>query len=160
VLGALEAARRRGALTVSVACNHPTPMAAHADISIAPLVGPEVIAGSTRLKAGTAQKMVLNILSTGVMIRLGKTFGNLMVDVQASNSKLRARACRIVGEACGLPPGEAAALLERCGGEVKTAIVSRLAGVDPKQARARLAAAGGVVRRALEAGGGGQGGES
>ena len=149
VLGALQAARRRGALTVSLACNHPSPMAALAAISIAPLVGPEVIAGSTRLKAGTAQKMVLNLLSTGVMIRLGKTFGNLMVDVQASNSKLRVRARRIVAEACGLSPEDAAALLEGCGGEVKTAIVSGLAGIAPDEARRRLAAAGGVVRRAL-----------
>ncbi len=99
VLGGLEEARRRGALTVSLACNRPAPIHELADVVIAPIVGPEVIAGSTRLKAGTAQKMVLNMLSTGVMIRLGKTYGNLMVDVQATNAKLRQRARRIVVEA-------------------------------------------------------------
>jgi len=96
VLGGLEEARRRGALTVSLACNRPAPVHELADVAIAPIVGPEVVTGSTRLKAGTAQKMVLNMLSTGVMIRLGKTYGNLMVDVQATNAKLRARARRIV----------------------------------------------------------------
>jgi N-acetylmuramic acid 6-phosphate etherase len=149
VLGALEAARRRGALVVSVACAAPSPMAGLADIVIAPVVGPEVVAGSTRLKAGTAQKMALNMISTGAMIRLGKTFGNLMVDVQPTNSKLRARARRIVAEACDLPPDDAAVLLERCDGEVKTAIVAALAAVPPEEARRRLAAAGGVVRQAL-----------
>ncbi|MEJ5310037.1 MAG: N-acetylmuramic acid 6-phosphate etherase [Anaerolineae bacterium] len=96
VLGGLEEARRRGALTVSLACNRPAPIHELVDVVIAPIVGPEVITGSTRLKAGTAQKMVLNMLSTGVMVRLGKTYGNLMVDVQATNAKLRARARRIV----------------------------------------------------------------
>jgi len=96
VLGGLDEARRRGALTVSLACNRPAPVHELADVAIAPIVGPEVVAGSTRLKAGTAQKMALNMLSTGVMIRLGKTYGNLMVDVQATNAKLRARARRIV----------------------------------------------------------------
>ncbi len=152
VLGAMDEARRRGALVVSLACNHPSPMSERADIAIAPLVGPEVITGSTRLKSGTAQKMVLNMLSTGVMVRLGKTYGNLMVDVKASNSKLRARARRIVAAATGLEDEEAAALLERCGGEVKTAIVAALAGAGPDEARARLAAAGGVVRSALTQG--------
>jgi len=132
-----------------VACSQPSPMARLADIAIAPVVGPEVITGSTRLKAGAAQKMALNMLSTGVMIRLGKTFGNLMVDVQPTNAKLRARARRIVEEACGLPADEAAALLERCGGEVKTTIVAALATVPPEAARRRLAVAGGIVRQAL-----------
>ncbi len=145
----MEEAKRRGALLVSLACNRPSPMEELADIAIAPVVGPEVITGSTRLKSGTAQKMVLNMLSTGVMIRLGKTFGNLMVDVQATNAKLRARARRIVEEACDLPAEEAAALLAACGGQVKVAIVSALAGLAPEEARARLAAAGGVVRKAL-----------
>jgi len=99
VLGGLDEARRRGALTVSLACNRPAPVHELADVIIALIVGPEVITGSTRLKAGTAQKMALNMLSTGVMIRLGKTYGNLMVDVQATNAKLRARARRIVVEA-------------------------------------------------------------
>ncbi len=149
VLGGLAEARRRGALVIGLACNRPCPLEELADIMIAPLVGPEVITGSTRLKAGTAQKMVLNMLSTGVMIRLGKTFGNLMVDVQPTNSKLRARARRIVASACNLPADEAAALLERCGGEVKTAIVCALLGVTADEARQRLAAAGGVIRQAI-----------
>jgi N-acetylmuramic acid 6-phosphate etherase len=149
VLGALQEVKRRGALVISLACNHPTPLARLADIAIAPLVGPEVLTGSTRLKSGTAQKMVLNMLSTGVMIRLGKTYGNLMVDVQPTNAKLRDRARRIVAEVCGLGPAEATALLEGCGGEVKTAIVSALAGLGPDAARERLQAAGGVVHRAI-----------
>jgi N-acetylmuramic acid 6-phosphate etherase len=111
-----------------------------------------VLSGSTRLKAGTAQKMVLNMLSTGAMVRLGKTYGNLMVDVQPTNVKLRRRAARIVAIATGLSAPEAARLLAACDGEPKTAIVAALAGLPPGEARARLAAAGGVVRRALEPG--------
>ncbi len=149
VLGALEEARRRGALTLSLACNRPSLVEDLADIAIAPLVGPEVITGSTRLKAGTAQKMVLNMLSTGVMIRLGKTLGNLMVDVRPINIKLRERARRIVSEACDLSPSAAAALLERCGDEVKTAIVACRAGLEPAEARARLAEAGGRIQAAI-----------
>jgi N-acetylmuramic acid 6-phosphate etherase len=150
VLGGLREAKRRGAFIVSLACNRPAPIHDLADVSIAPLVGPEVIAGSTRLKAGTAEKMVLNMLSTGTMIRLGKTFGNLMVDVQATNTKLRERARRIVVQACHLSDEAADALLARCNGEVKTAIVVARAGVSPDQARARLRAANGVVRDALD----------
>ncbi len=149
VLGAMQEARRRGALVISLACSRPSPMEELADIAIALLVGPEVITGSTRLKAGTAQKLALNMLSTGVMIRLGKTYGNLMVDVQATNAKLRVRARRIVEQATGLSPEEAAALLQACGGEVKVAIVATLAGVAPDEARRRLAEMGGVVRNAL-----------
>lgn len=154
VIGGMAEARWRGALVISLATNRPAPLEELAMIAIAPLVGPEVIAGSTRLKSGTAQKMVLNMLSTGVMIRLGKTFSNLMVDVQPTNAKLRARARRIVaqaGESAGRPISEeeAGAMLEACGGEVKTAIVALLAQVTPEEARARLAAAGGVVRGAL-----------
>jgi N-acetylmuramic acid 6-phosphate etherase len=148
-LGALIEARQRGALAVSLACNRPSPLEQAADIGIAPLVGPEVIGGSTRLKAGTAQKLVLNMISTGVMIRLGKTFGNLMVDLQPTNVKLRRRACRIVQEACGISAGEAERVLARCGGDVKVAIVVTLSGVAPEVARQRLLAAGGVVRLAL-----------
>ncbi len=151
VLGALAEARARGALTIAVSCNPGAPITALADIAITPIVGPEVISGSTRMKAGTAQKLVLNMLSTGTMIRLGKTYGNLMVDLQATNAKLRRRAQRIVAQATGLPAGEAATLLQECGGEVKTAIVSHLARVTPAEARARLEAAGGRVREALEA---------
>ena len=124
-------------------------MAEVADIAIEVVVGPEVVTGSTRLKAGTAQKLVLNMLSTGVMIRLGKTYGNLMVDVQTTNSKLRQRAVRIVCEATGLGAEEAAAQLRVCDGEVKTAIVASLLATDAETARARLAAANGVIRRAV-----------
>ncbi|MBL8094966.1 MAG: anhydro-N-acetylmuramic acid kinase [Anaerolineales bacterium] len=151
VLGALQEARRRGALTLSLACNRPSAVEALADVAIAPLVGPEVVTGSTRLKAGTAQKLVLNMLSTGVMIRLGKTLGNLMVDVRPINAKLRERARRIVSEACDLSPGDSTALLERCGDEVKTAIVVGRTGLDPAAARAQLAAAGGRIQAAIRA---------
>jgi N-acetylmuramic acid 6-phosphate etherase len=116
---------------------------------IAPIVGPEVIAGSTRMKAGTAEKLVLNALSTTVMIRLGKTFGNLMVDLRPTNAKLRRRAARIVAATTGLELDEAQRLLEAAGGEVKTAIVAALAGVDADEARRRLKASAGHVRRAL-----------
>jgi N-acetylmuramic acid 6-phosphate etherase len=149
VLGGMAEGRRRGALVISLACNRPSPIEELAEVSIAPVVGPEVIAGSTRLKAGSAQKMVLNMLSTGVMIRLGKTFGNLMVDVQPTNVKLRGRARRIVAQACGLSEEAAGTVLEQCGGEVKTAIVSVLAQVSPAEARQRLSAANGAVRQAL-----------
>ena len=143
VIGALEEARRRGALTVSIACSDGSPMAAVAEIVIQPLVGPEVVTGSTRMKAGTAQKLVLNMLSTGAMIRLGKTFGNLMVDVQPSNQKLKARARRIVAEATGLDNDAAAAALDAADGEVKTAILATLLEISPGQARIRLDDAGG-----------------
>ena len=149
VLGGMAEAKRRGAFVASLACNHPSPMAEKADVSIAPLVGPEILSGSTRLKAGTAQKMVLNTISTGVMIRLGKTYGNLMVDVQTTNEKLRNRARRIVETACQLSPDQAESLLQQCGGEVKTAIVAALAHVSPDEARRRLTATNGSVRAAL-----------
>lgn len=149
VLGGIAEARKRGALTVSVACNRPSKLEEAVEIGIAPLVGPEVIAGSTRLKAGTAQKLVLNMLSTGAMIKLGKTFGNLMVDVQPTNVKLRDRARNIVAQACGISTERAAQILEACAGEVKTAIVAELAGVSPEIARQRLEQAGGLVREAL-----------
>jgi N-acetylmuramic acid 6-phosphate etherase len=149
VLGAVDAARQQGALTIGVACNAPSLLHERVDIMIAPVTGPEVIAGSTRLKAGTAQKMVLNMLSTGTMIQLGKTFGNLMVDVKASNAKLRDRAVRIVQEATGLPRQDAARALDAASGETKTAIVAVLAGLPADEARARIAAASGSVRVAL-----------
>ena len=151
VIGGMQEAKRRHALVVGVTCNRPSPMSELADVMIAPLVGPEVIAGSTRLKAGTAQKMVLNMLSTGVMIRLGKTFGNLMVDVQATNNKLRDRARRIVEAVCELSTVETEQLLTRCDGEVKTTIVVSLARVEPAEARRRLQAANGMVRKAIQA---------
>jgi len=149
-IGGMKEAKRRGAFVIGIACDRPSPMDDIAAVMIAPLVGPEAIAGSTRLKAGTAQKMVLNMLSTGAMIRLGKTFGNLMVDVQTTNAKLRDRARRIVETACNLSPDEASALLARCNGEVKTALVVALARVSVQDARQRLRDANGFVRAALQ----------
>ena len=150
VVGALRAARARGALTVSLACSSPSAIAAEADIAIAPLVGPEVVTGSTRMKAGTAQKMVLNMLSSATMIRLGKTYGNLMVDVQQSNAKLRDRAVRIVADICSLSREESAAALQAADGDVKLAIVMTLARCNLAQARARLERADGRVKLALQ----------
>ena len=151
VLGAMTYAKEQGALTIGLACNADTPLTTLVDISIAPVVGPEVITGSTRLKAGTAQKMVLNMLSTGAMVVLGKTFGNLMVDVQATNAKLRRRAVEIVSRATGRDTVAAEALLHESGDEVKTAILAGRAGVAPGRAREQLAASGGVLRVALDA---------
>lgn len=148
-IGGLEEAKKRGALTVSIACNRPSPLEELAEIGIAPIVGPEVVGGSTRLKAGTAQKMVLNMISTGVMIRLGKTYSNLMVDVQPTNVKLRQRARRIVAEVTGLSLEEATRNLRACDGEVKTTIVAVLANVSPAEGRQRLREAGGFVRKAI-----------
>jgi N-acetylmuramic acid 6-phosphate etherase len=149
-LAAAGTARAAGAFVVAVTCAEATPLEAAADLAVVVPVGPEVIAGSTRMKAGTAQKLVLNTLSTGAMVRLGRTYGNLMVDVVASNEKLRLRAQRAVAAAAGVDDAEAASALRAAGGEPKTAIVALRLGLDPTEARARLAAADGVVRRALE----------
>ncbi len=149
VLGAVKEARRRGALTVGLACNRPSELEAQVEVMIAPLVGPEVISGSTRLKAGTAQKMVLNMLSTAAMIRLGKTYGNLMVDLKATNAKLRVRAQRLVAQACSIESEQAEAVLAQCDYEVKTAIVMVKLGLDAAAARARLASCDGFIRVAL-----------
>lgn len=148
-VAALEEARRRGCATVAVTNNPGSPLAAAADVAIAPVVGPEVIMGSTRMKAGTAQKMVLNMLSTGAMIRLGKVYSNLMVDMQASNEKLRKRAVRMVVLATGCDEETAVRALAEAGGSVKQAIVALLAGVDPASARAALERADGFVREAI-----------
>ena len=148
-MGGLQEAKKRGALTVSIACNRPSPLEKLAEIGIALLVGPEVVSGSTRLKAGTAQKMVLNMISTAVMIRLGKTYSNLMVDVQPTNIKLRQRARRIVAEATGLDLHRATEILSACNGEVKTAIVAVLGGLSPEMARIRLRETDGFVRNAI-----------
>lgn len=150
VLGAIAYAKERGALTIGLACNIHTPLEQAVDISIAPVVGPEVIAGSTRLKAGTAQKMVINMLSTGAMILLGKTFGNMMVDVQATNHKLHLRALEIVSRSAGIEQDAAEAILNTSGGEVKTAILAVRANITPELARARLARHGHILRAALE----------
>jgi N-acetylmuramic acid 6-phosphate etherase len=149
VLGAVAEARARGAFVAGLACTQPSALAQAVDLMIAAIVGPEVIAGSTRLKAGTAQKLVLNTLSTAIMIRLGKTFGNLMVDVQPLNDKLRQRTLQIVMAATGLASDDARALLARAGGQPKTAIVMALANVDAQQAHRRLLESGGHVRVAL-----------
>ena len=150
VLGALAEARARGAFVAGLACTQPSLLADAVQVMIAPIVGPEAITGSTRMKAGTAQKLVLNTLSTTVMIRLGKTFGNMMVDVQPTNEKLRRRAVRIVAMATGLNPEDAQQFLAAANGEVKTAIVMALAGVDVAHARQRLAASAGHVRQAVK----------
>ncbi len=149
VVGALEHAKVLGARTVALTCNPDSPIARMADISIAPLVGPEVITGSTRLKSGTAQKLVLNMLSTASMVRIGKTYGNLMVDMIASNGKLVARAARVVAEATGRSISEAEAALATAGNDSKLAILMLLTGVDIEAGRKTLAEAGGVLRRAV-----------
>jgi N-acetylmuramic acid 6-phosphate etherase len=148
-VGALERAREAGALTIGLACVRGSELARTADSAIEVDVGPEVIAGSTRMKAGTAQKLVLNTISTITMVRLGKTFGNLMVDVQASNDKLRARARRAVAVATAAPENEVADAIAAADGDTKVAIVSLLAGVDAQTARSRLTAARGVIREAV-----------
>ncbi|WP_328914043.1 MULTISPECIES: N-acetylmuramic acid 6-phosphate etherase [unclassified Streptomyces] len=149
-VGAVEYARGLGALTVGLSCNAGSPLAAAAEHGIEVVVGPELVSGSTRLKAGTAQKLVLNMLSTITMIRLGKTYGNLMVDVRASNEKLRARSRRIVALATGA--GEAAIedALTATDGEVKPAILTLLAHVDAPTAGRLLAEANGHLRAALD----------
>ncbi|ATZ25338.1 N-acetylmuramic acid 6-phosphate etherase [Streptomyces lavendulae] len=148
-IGAVDFARSRGALTVGLSCNAGSALAAAAEHGIEVVVGPELLTGSTRLKAGTAQKLVLNLISTVTMIRLGKTYGNLMVDVRASNEKLRARSRRIVALATGAPDAEIEAALTATDGEVKNAILVILGGVDGPTATALLATAGGHLRAAL-----------
>ena len=150
VHGALERARARGARTAIVAC---TPVSekliATVDVAIIAIVGPEVVTGSTRLKAGTATKMILNMITTGAMIRIGKTYGNLMVDLKATNAKLKDRSERIVVEVCNVSREDARALLEAAGQRVKTAIVMQKLGVDRAGAERALADAGGTIRRVV-----------
>jgi N-acetylmuramic acid 6-phosphate etherase len=150
VIGGLRYARQHGAFTISLTCNSESQAAAEAELAITPIVGPEVISGSTRLKAGTATKLVLNMLTTGAMVRSGKTYGNLMVDLRATNSKLRARTARIAAALTGLDEAATQALLTRCDGELKTAIVVQRCETTPQQARRRLQAVGGQLRQALE----------
>jgi N-acetylmuramic acid 6-phosphate etherase len=149
VLGAVRAAADAGALTVGIVSARDSELADAVRHELAVVVGPELIAGSTRLKAGTAQKLVLNTISTVSMIRLGRTFGSLMVDVSATNEKLRARARRVVRIATGATDDEVEAALAAAGGSAKVAIVSLLTGLDAETAAARLAEAGGNVRQAL-----------
>lgn len=147
---ALRRARELGARTAIVACSPPPASTLDiVDVAILPLVGPEVVTGSTRLKAGTATKLVLNTITTGALIRLGKTFGNLMVDLRATNLKLEDRSERILIEVCGVSRERARALLDAAGGRVKTAIVMQALDADREAAEQALAAAGGVIRRVL-----------
>jgi N-acetylmuramic acid 6-phosphate etherase len=150
-IGAVEYARARGALTVGLACNASSALAAAADHGIEIVVGPELLTGSTRLKAGTAQKLVLNMLSTITMIRLGKTYGNLMVDVRATNDKLRARSHRIVALATGATDEEIDTALTAAHGEVKTAILTLLSNTDAPTATRLLQQNQGHLRAALAA---------
>ena len=149
VRGALTGARKKGARIIFVTCWPGTELQNYVDLIIAPAVGPEVIAGSTRLKAGTATKMVLNMLTTIAMIRVGKTYGNLMVDVQTGSEKLKDRACRIVAIVTGIDPDDAPELLRTARWNVKAAIVMKKAGVTYPQALRRLRAADDSIRTAL-----------
>jgi N-acetylmuramic acid 6-phosphate etherase len=149
VLGAVAEARQMGAVTVGISCTPGSELSQSVDIAITPVVGPEIIAGSTRLKSGTAQKLVLNMLSTGAFIRLGYVYGNLMVNVQPKNTKLVDRARRIVAQATGVSYERAGQALEEAGNSVRTAILMAGTGVDRSEAERRLAAAGGNISRAL-----------
>ena len=151
VIAAIVEAKRRGAFAVGVACNAASDLSAAADVAIDVVVGPEILTGSTRLKAGTAQKMVLNMLSTLTMVRLGKTWGNLMVDLRASNEKLVARSERTVMLATGTDAVTAATTLAAVGGSVKAAILVHLAGVRPAAAELLLVHHDGFLRQALAA---------
>jgi N-acetylmuramic acid 6-phosphate etherase len=149
VLGAVSAAKDLGALTIGIACTPDSELSRLVEIAIVPLAGPEVIAGSTRMKAGTATKLVLNMISTAVMIRLGYVYGNLMVNVQPSNSKLEDRAKRIIMESASVDYERAVELLRAAGGSVRVAIIMARLSVDRASAEARLDAAGGRIAEAL-----------
>ncbi|MFH0255599.1 N-acetylmuramic acid 6-phosphate etherase [Vibrio rumoiensis] len=149
VIGGLKYANSVGATTVSLACNPGCPMEAQAKIVITPIVGAEVVTGSSRMKAGTAQKLVLNMLTTGAMIRSGKVFGNLMVDVEATNAKLIQRQTNIVVEATGVTSEQAEQALNACDRHCKTAILMLLADIDAEQAKQRLIQHNGFIRAAL-----------
>ncbi|MBP3884453.1 MAG: N-acetylmuramic acid 6-phosphate etherase [Olsenella sp.] len=150
VVGGLRHARELGCRTVAIACNRPSAIGLEADLAVEAETGPEVLAGSTRLKAGTAEKMILNMISTASMVGIGKAYQNLMVDVRPTNEKLRARARDIVMEATGASRDEARRVLAQADGSAKVAIVMLLSGVSSEEAAARLAAARGRVRDALE----------
>lgn len=149
VVAAIERAHELGAVTAAVTNNEPAPALAAADYGIAAVTGPEVLSGSTRLKAGTAQKLILNMISTATMVRLGKVHGNRMIDVAVTNTKLRRRAEGIVADLVGCDAERAARLLDEADQEVKTAVLMGLADIDAAAARARLDAAGGYLRAAL-----------
>jgi N-acetylmuramic acid 6-phosphate etherase len=149
-VGAVSFARRRGALTIAITCVPNSPITAAAEVSIVPVVGPEVVAGSTRLKAGTAQKMVLNMLSTATMVKLGYVSGNRMTNVLPRNAKLRARAIRILMAEAGIDERGAILNLEKANGSLPAALLMAKSGCSLENAERALAAAGGVVSRALE----------
>lgn len=148
VRGALRAARRAGCRTILLTSNR-RPPAADAEVVIRPAVGPEALTGSTRLKSGTAAKLVLNAMTTAAMVRLGKVYDNLLVDLKPTSRKLRLRAARIVGELTGAGPARSAEWLRRCGGSVKLAVVCLRRGVEPGEGRRLLASARGDLRRAI-----------
>lgn len=150
VLGALAYAKAVGALTVGISCNVPAPILKQADLAIGVPVGPEVITGSTRMKAGTAQKLVLNMMSTAIMIKLGKVYGNLMVDVQVTNEKLARRARNLVSHLTGLEADDAQALLTRANNQVKVAIVMYKHNLDFSQAQQALAEVDGNLHRLIQ----------
>lgn len=149
-LGGLHYAKELGASTAAVVCNPSSPMAVVADLAIEIVTGPEVLTGSTRLRAGTATKLVLNMLSTCAMVKLGKVYGNLMVDVQPTNVKLRQRAIHIVTEITGVDAAAAETLLQAAGWQVKTAVVMGLADIDATEAQHRLRESGGHIRTAIQ----------
>lgn len=149
VLGALEYAREIGAKTIYLTCNPREEITIPVDVALCPVVGPEVIMGSTRMKAGTATKLVLNMVTTTAMIRLGKVFGNMMVDLRMTSKKLEERSKRVVMMVAGTTYEEAAAVLEQAGGHVKTALVMVLANVSVEEARVRLEKANGFIRGAI-----------
>ncbi|MBA0170584.1 N-acetylmuramic acid 6-phosphate etherase [Pectobacterium versatile] len=149
VIGALRYAHNVGCRTAAISCNPHSPIAQEAQVAISPVVGPEALTGSTRLKSGTAQKLVLNMISTGAMVKLGKVYQNLMVDVKATNVKLLDRACRIVVEATGAEREQAQQALVQADNEVKPAILMLLANIDVAAARERLKQHNGYLREAL-----------
>jgi N-acetylmuramic acid 6-phosphate etherase len=149
VLGALEKAKKVGAKTIFIFCNPTSRLKIKVDVSISPILGPEVIAGSTRMKAGSTQKMILNMLTTASMIKLGKVYQNLMVDLQAKSEKLVERSKRIIMMLTGVDYKEAGKYLKRAGGKVKTALVMILANTDKKTAEKRLKKTGGFVAKAI-----------
>ncbi len=150
VIGALKYARSVGAFAIGLACNDGSALSQVADLMITPVVGPELITGSTRMKAGTATKMVLNMLTTATMVQLGKTYGNLMVDLRATNTKLVARSCRLVTLLTGISETQAKQELEKCDGELKTTVVMIRRGVAPDAAREILSDCGHQLRLALQ----------
>lgn len=150
VIGGLRYAKATGCTTIAISCNPASPIASEAAIAISPVVGPEALTGSTRLKSGTAQKMVLNMISTGAMVKFGKAWQNLMVDMKATNIKLVDRACRMVMEATGVTRGQAEQVLQQTDHDVKPAILMVLTGLDAATARARLDEHNGFLRAALE----------